>query len=50
MTLIETLQQRVWECSRNKSNKGNVVQSLYISVRYHWFHKKQPLFSDLEHS
>jgi Gpi18-like mannosyltransferase len=32
MTLIATLQQRLWECPWNKMNKPKVVQSLYFNV------------------
>ena len=32
MTLIATLQQILWECSRNKINEVKVIQSLYFKV------------------
>ena len=32
MTLIATLQQRLWECSWNEMKKLKVVRSLYFNV------------------
>jgi hypothetical protein len=31
MTLIVTLQQGLWNCSRNEINEDEVVQSLYFN-------------------
>ena len=32
MTLVPRLQQRLWECSRNKINEAKVVRSLYFNA------------------